>query len=641
VLVLVSAISWQMGVWTERRRWEHRVGVVEADQQPAAREADPLVPIEEGHTQTWRNPANELKGGEVEQAEGDQTVLPPEDVHASESEDVHASESAASSDSTKQVPVAARPQPHHGEPATQDESGSEDAPLTLDDLLAPIRGQWTNDSYVAPFALPAHESPFAKPSALSPETILAQNQARFPSEPYWPPGYDVQTPSFVSTKASAKLIWRSRAAKTRNVEQEKRRWGPAAGESDTPGTLLLNMLIKDEAENLRRSLPRWAKLIDYFIIGVDDANSDDSVAIIKQYLGHLPGEICEVHFDGIGPTWNAVLQMGILHFPGATHGIAADADFTPIHSALDRNALSLRENTLRFLAWDEQQITDRPLDWIYRNIPGARVIRRAHHAVVVPYLPGQRGTLDLIRDLECISYSGGYGDRSGVVSKHERYIAWLTKDYEERPQDEDLLYYRAMSHLEIFSTRRAANISVDPVLDVRHLEWALYLFEQRASLPVGSGEGNNEARWLSIHKQANIYSDYTENKHQAELLYLRAIRTDPHRIDSYFYLQHMYAVNGTQEKWRQAERILRYVFDLHIPIRHWQPSPLMYTCFRYTFYARAVNALRHPTEPMITRALEGLNHAKCSATADPNNNPQVVRQLKKEVQQKKKLVLGK
>lgn len=65
------------------------------------------------------------------------------------------------------------------------------------------------------------------------------------------------------------------------------------------GTLLLNMLIKDEAQHLKRTLPKWAKVIDYWIIGVDDHNTDNSEEIILQYLGHIPGEIVKVAFDGI------------------------------------------------------------------------------------------------------------------------------------------------------------------------------------------------------------------------------------------------------------------------------------------------------------------------------------------------------
>ena len=59
---------------------------------------------------------------------------------------------------------------------------------------------------------------------------------------------------------------------------------------DQPGTLLLNMLIKNEAYHLDRSLPKWAPLIDYWIIGVDDKNTDNSEEIIKKHLGHIPGQ---------------------------------------------------------------------------------------------------------------------------------------------------------------------------------------------------------------------------------------------------------------------------------------------------------------------------------------------------------------
>lgn len=35
-----------------------------------------------------------------------------------------------------------------------------------------------------------------------------------------------------------------------------------------PGTLLLNILTMNEAQNLDRTLPIWAEIIDYWIIGI-------------------------------------------------------------------------------------------------------------------------------------------------------------------------------------------------------------------------------------------------------------------------------------------------------------------------------------------------------------------------------------
>lgn len=133
-----------------------------------------------------------------------------------------------------------------------------------------------------------------------------------------------------------------------------------------PGTLLLNMLIKNEAEHLERTLPKWAKIIgmiltheqlhvlnarvcvyvcahgsdvcchvvvvvvvlivimwceDYWIIGVDDHNTDNSEEIIHKHLSHIPGRIVIVAFDGMGPTWTVLVEAGLKYYPQATHGM--------------------------------------------------------------------------------------------------------------------------------------------------------------------------------------------------------------------------------------------------------------------------------------------------------------------------------
>jgi hypothetical protein len=41
-----------------------------------------------------------------------------------------------------------------------------------------------------------------------------------------------------------------------------------------------------------------------------------------------------VEFDGMGPTWTVLVERGLEAFPQATHGILADADFTPTITCL-------------------------------------------------------------------------------------------------------------------------------------------------------------------------------------------------------------------------------------------------------------------------------------------------------------------
>lgn len=123
-------------------------------------------------------------------------------------------------------------------------------------------------------------------------------------------------------------------------------------------------------QHLSRSLPKWAPLIDYWIIGIgeecppkkpltwnqsppddsrhghpppssveqttriicsristcacqlgasepcactspDSNNTDDSAAVIDKHLKHIPGELMVVEFDGMGPTWTKIVERGL------------------------------------------------------------------------------------------------------------------------------------------------------------------------------------------------------------------------------------------------------------------------------------------------------------------------------------------
>ena len=113
-------------------------------------------------------------------------------------------------------------------------------------------------------------------------------------------------------------------------------------------------------------------------------------SVVKKYLGHLPGEIMVVHFDGMGPTWTQLVERGIEKYPEATHGIIADADFTPING-FDKRQLDRRCQKHMFtITTDATAGTARRMDWIYRNLKGAKVERRTHQTLVAPVLDPQQ-----------------------------------------------------------------------------------------------------------------------------------------------------------------------------------------------------------------------------------------------------------
>ena len=119
-----------------------------------------------------------------------------------------------------------------------------------------------------------------------------------------------------------------------------------------------------------------------------------------KHVGHIPGEIVVVDFDGMGPTWTVLVKRGIEAFPNATHGIISDADFTPRVKTLNKMDLDItcskHHYTVRLpdsyryptccqdpteclvQVVEADRTGTRTIDWIYRNIPGARVERRTH-----------------------------------------------------------------------------------------------------------------------------------------------------------------------------------------------------------------------------------------------------------------------
>lgn len=136
----------------------------------------------------------------------------------------------------------------------------------------------------------------------------------------------------------------------------------ALGKVANSPTLMLNMLVREEEDHLSRTLPLWGSTVDYWVIGLERDNTDHSRELIEKHLGHLPGEIIEVDFVDMGTTWNQVMKFGIDKFPAATHGIMADADFTPT-SHLLKSELDLHCPKQLYTVLSEHE--SHTLDWVY------------------------------------------------------------------------------------------------------------------------------------------------------------------------------------------------------------------------------------------------------------------------------------
>lgn len=366
-----------------------------------------------------------------------------------------------------------------------------------------------------------------------------------------------------------------------------------------PGTFLLNMLIKNEAEHLDRTLPKWAKIIDYWLIGVDDKNTDNSPEIIQKHLGHLPGEIVIVNFRGMGPTWSDIVQVGIEKYPEASHGIVSDADFMPMVSVLDRNELDFRCSKHMYTIWTQDHSNERRMDWIYRNIPGAVVKRRTHQIVEVPELPQQEVFQTLIT-LPLEEREGGYQDRT--EGKQRRYIKFLEDDLEEYPNDTRTLYYLGYAHFDIFHKEAANNPTSE---HWQALEKGVEYFKQRVSM---KSEGNKEERWFALLKLGEIYERWYNDWKTSESFYRECTRDDPERADPFFYLGQHLRLRGQPDL---SLKDLKIAASLTVPDRSLFQWHYLYHCLSKVEYGKALMAASPQSKSEYTNALKLMKQTKC------------------------------
>eukprot|EP00658_Telonema_sp_P-2_P047435 TRINITY_DN36080_c0_g1_i1.p1 TRINITY_DN36080_c0_g1~~TRINITY_DN36080_c0_g1_i1.p1 ORF type:complete len:551 (+),score=101.51 TRINITY_DN36080_c0_g1_i1:200-1852(+) len=355
-----------------------------------------------------------------------------------------------------------------------------------------------------------------------------------------------------------------------------------------PGKLVLTMLIKNEKENLERSLPKWAKIADFWVIGVDDANTDESPAIIRRHLGHIPGRIVKIHFDGMGPSWTVLVEEGLRWYPEATHGILADADFTPLNS-FDKRQLDHRCRKHMFTIRSPEG-TLRRMDWVYRNLPGVTVQRRTHQMLIVPEdigtdCPalddhGHQSTQTML-DLVLQEYPGGYQDRT--PGKQQRYISWLLKDLDENPGDGRSLYYLGMGYLDLFlqsgNTDRGA------------LDDAISALQRRADIE-HSKDSYYEERWFAMMKLGEVHERYLNQQTAARRWYQRSISLDPARADGWFYLGQNFRLHSEgPEHLGKAWENLAKAASLPLPERSLFQWMELYSCLRYIELLRCAAGL--------------------------------------------------
>eukprot|EP00941_MAST-03F_sp_MAST-3F-sp1_P004515 g4515.t1 len=215
-----------------------------------------------------------------------------------------------------------------------------------------------------------------------------------------------------------------------NLQREQRLYEGNVVAQAGEGKLILMMSLKNEEENLRKSLPEWAKIVDAYVLGIDVTNSDDSEAVIKEHLGHLPGVIIPVEFSGLGIIFSQLAMMASLKFPEMHFCLRADASFYPSVDTFHREELNPA-----YLKANFNVITDgtvnKTIDYVFRNLPSARWIGHFHERIRFEMPPEKRDTYQFSTSLNFTvaeSAAAGHSARLGSITRHNRYIEHLRID---------------------------------------------------------------------------------------------------------------------------------------------------------------------------------------------------------------------
>lgn len=154
-------------------------------------------------------------------------------------------------------------------------------------------------------------------------------------------------------------------------------------------SIVMTMILRDEAVNIRSNLPLWVGKIDYFVFLIDRRTTDDSEEAIKNILetNKVPFEIVYHDFDGFGSSRTRSLDNAWKFFPQATHVWIADPDWkVDVNIPIRKSDLDLVHDAFRFVIYDRNGQTTRRCDWLLRHREGLRMRYNLHEVLDIgPY----------------------------------------------------------------------------------------------------------------------------------------------------------------------------------------------------------------------------------------------------------------
>lgn len=149
-------------------------------------------------------------------------------------------------------------------------------------------------------------------------------------------------------------------------------------------SLLLALMVRDEAANLRANLPRFAGVADAVCCGIDDRSADGSARAVAEALPAVPRWVFYFTFAGFGAGRTRVFAESWRRFPRVTHVLALDPDWEPLEML--KAQLDFAHSTFLFKVVDRNGLTTRTMNWLVRHERGLVFDHALHEQLVQPEL---------------------------------------------------------------------------------------------------------------------------------------------------------------------------------------------------------------------------------------------------------------
>ncbi|HKS08903.1 MAG TPA: glycosyltransferase [Pyrinomonadaceae bacterium] len=312
-------------------------------------------------------------------------------------------------------------------------------------------------------------------------------------------------------------------------------------------TICLNMIVKNEAEVIRRCLDSVSWIIDYWVI-VDTGSTDNTQQIIREHLKNIPGELHERSWQDFAHNRSEALALARGH---GAYVLVIDADEILVREPgfeLPQLTSDSYNIQVRYggCTYQRRQLVNNGLPWRYEGV--------LHEYMTCE----QARSEQMLAGLYTVPFHDGARARSANTYRHDALV--LEKALLDDPQNTRYVFYLAQSYRD----------SGDNELALRH-------YKRRIEMG-----GWRDEVWYSLYQVAQIRERMEHPWPEVLDSYLAAWQYQPDRAGPLYriamhyqakreyQLSHLFFSRAMQVTQPDPYRLFveQTIYDFHLPLEY-------------------------------------------------------------------------